>query len=354
MKTLLILLLMLPFSLFAQKNAYQISLNIKGAKGHTFYLMPIYGGLHNRDNIKPIDSIFPETDTFSLKGRFNDLAYYTLVKDSTRLFYPIILDTGIIRIEGNADSTVNTFNSYSYQNDILHDFGKEINPIIETLNESCKNQDMVQYESSTKMLKDTIIFYARKYPASYGIFSTASTFMNIDTVWGKKAFLLFSDIVTESEWGKQLRYQLYTYSATSFINSSFPTIKIYNLNKTPTQVVLKKNKIYLIDYWASWCTPCIKKLPELKKIYGKYKSKGFEIISFSLDLNYEAWVKAVKKHRIDWSNYASLKGDEAEDAKYFNINSIPYTILVGKGNKIIKLNPTEEEVEAYLKKNKTN
>jgi thiol-disulfide isomerase/thioredoxin len=147
-----------------------------------------------------------------------------------------------------------------------------------------------------------------------------------------------------------MAYKLYQYNIASITGSTFPIISAFDVNKKQKKVQLNPEKVYLIDYWASWCIPCVAKIPALKKLYAAYKSKGFEVISLSLDAGYDAWVNAIKKHQIPWENYSALNGFDAEDAKYFNVTAIPYTILVGEDNKIIKLNPREEEVEQYLKK----
>jgi thiol-disulfide isomerase/thioredoxin len=349
---LFIFLLFSAINVFSQ-NSFHVTGKINGATGHKFYLFNIYGGLHNNSNVNPIDSLISQADTFSFRGKFNEAQFYSLSMDTSKWFVPFIIDTGKILILGSADSFPSFRIRESWENEKLKLFGVNTNPLIYKMNEAAANENMKQYDSLLNTYFDSILVYTTRYPNSYGIFSKGYNFLGDDTrfkPFGKRWFPLVSDKLKNTAEGKQIAYMLYTYNIDSIKGNAFPNIETYDTAKRKTTFSLNPQNIYLIDYWASWCVPCVQKLPSLKKLYYDYKYKGFKIVSLSIDLNYEAWLNAIKKHEILWENYSSLIGTNAVDVKYFNIHAIPYTILVGKNNKIIKINPTEEEVEAYLKK----
>lgn len=106
-----------------------------------------------------------------------------------------------------------------------------------------------------------------------------------------------------------------------------------------------KGKVVLVDFWASWCIPCRKKVPSLKKIYSKYKTKGFEIYGISLDNYAEEWTTAVKEDRTSWLQVLDANG---ETATAWNVNYIPSTFLLDKTGKIIAINASEEELQKHL------
>ena len=108
-----------------------------------------------------------------------------------------------------------------------------------------------------------------------------------------------------------------------------------------------KGKVVLIDFWASWCVPCRKTIPSLKKVYSKYKVKGFEIYGISLDTDEYSWKKAVFDEGIKWLQVLDKTG---ETAGIWNVNYIPNTFLLDRTGKIVAVNPTEEELKTHLQK----
>jgi peroxiredoxin len=96
-----------------------------------------------------------------------------------------------------------------------------------------------------------------------------------------------------------------------------------------------RGKIVLIDFWASWCGPCRKEMPNVVKIYKKYKNKGFEILGVSLDQDKNRWTDAIKSDGMTWPQVSDLKHWESETAKQYGVQGIPYTVLIDKEGKII-------------------
>ncbi|MBE6192440.1 MAG: redoxin domain-containing protein [Rikenellaceae bacterium] len=111
-------------------------------------------------------------------------------------------------------------------------------------------------------------------------------------------------------------------------------------------VVEKKgNKYVLLDFWASWCGPCMGEMPYLKEAYAKYSKKGFEIYGVSFDRNAEAWKGAIKKQNMKWVNVSLLESFNNPAAEEYVVESIPTNFLIDCSNgEIIAKNLRGEEL----------
>ena len=112
--------------------------------------------------------------------------------------------------------------------------------------------------------------------------------------------------------------------------------------------ILGKEKLVYLDFWASWCGPCIRKLPELKEIYNKYSPQGFEIFAVSLDDNEDAWKNMINKHQLPWINLSSLDGWKCPAAVNYGISMIPKGFLINSEGIIIKDNINPESLVSVL------
>lgn len=110
-----------------------------------------------------------------------------------------------------------------------------------------------------------------------------------------------------------------------------------------------QGKYTLIDFWASWCPPCRKEMPNLVALYKQYKNKGFEIVGVSLDSEKDKWEKGIKDLNITWPQLSDLKGWQNEGAAMYGVNSIPHLVLVDKDGTIIAKNLHGEALNDKLK-----
>ena len=112
--------------------------------------------------------------------------------------------------------------------------------------------------------------------------------------------------------------------------------------------IYSKNKVTMIDFWASWCSPCRQFNPDLVKIYKKYHKKGFEILGVSMDTKHDAWVKAIKDDKLTWPNVSDLNGWDNVVGAAFYVRYIPQNIIVDQTGKIIGRQVEKDQLDAFL------
>lgn len=112
--------------------------------------------------------------------------------------------------------------------------------------------------------------------------------------------------------------------------------------------VIKTAKYTLIDFWASWCGPCMGEVPTLVADYAAYHEKGFEIYGVSLDRDAAAWKACLAKNNMTWPNVSDVKFWNCAPAKEYAVNSIPANFLVDAEGTIIARNLRGEDLTAKL------
>lgn len=105
--------------------------------------------------------------------------------------------------------------------------------------------------------------------------------------------------------------------------------------------ICEGKKYVLLDFWASWCGPCRREIPNLKEIYKKHGADGFDILSISIDKEEEPWLKAVKDEALEWNN---LRDTDHSIADLYHVTAVPTMYLVDSEGKLVAENLRGEEL----------
>lgn len=128
------------------------------------------------------------------------------------------------------------------------------------------------------------------------------------------------------------------------------TLKFTALDGRKVELAKLKGKVVLIDFWATWCGPCVAEIPNMKAAYAKLNPKGFEVIGISLDDDKAALQAMVKSKQLPWPQFFEDK-EENRYAKEFDVASIPTMWLVDKQGNLVDTNARdglEKKVEKLL------
>lgn len=130
-----------------------------------------------------------------------------------------------------------------------------------------------------------------------------------------------------------------------------PTFSLPDFEGTDVALssVLEDNEVVMIDFWASWCGPCIRQFPHLKQLYAEYAEKGFEIVGISLDSSHEDWAGAVEEHQPPWINLGEINEDGwGPISQDYGVRFIPHTYVLDDESCIMKKDLQPHELEDFL------
>jgi len=119
------------------------------------------------------------------------------------------------------------------------------------------------------------------------------------------------------------------------VGAKFPDFKETGLDGEELSVANYKGKVVLVDFWATWCGPCVSELPNVLATYEEFHSKGFEIVGISLDSDEQALKTFMERRKVTWRQFYDGKGWQNKLAGQYGIRSIPATFLLDGEGKIV-------------------
>jgi thiol-disulfide isomerase/thioredoxin len=180
---------------------------------------------------------------------------------------------------------------------------------------------------------------------------SASMLSLYSTTWGKEKtkelFEQFSNENKNSEFGEKI-IKYIELNKEPKVGDQFADFEMEDQNGNFRKLSDVKGKTVLLEFWASWCGPCLQENPNLVKTYKKYNPKGFEVFAVSLDSDKESWLKEIEKGNLIWEHVSDLKGRGNEASLIYGINGIPDNFLIAENGEIIGRNLRGEKLNQKL------
>ena len=323
-KLSLILLLVILFSCSGKKTTYYIHGNFKDSPSSTVYLIV-------SNNV--IDSSAVTADGFSFHGEAGipQLAYIADARTTRAAsqYCMMILEPGLLTVLPLEDSD-EYYVSGSKSNELLADLSRKSLELTKYYEEH-EEQEGIMEEIESKYNDLLTKGVNENHDLMFGLVCLRELAYEQDPEKTREMLDAFKSDISKSELWKSLDERNVKMLATS---TGKPYLEFSQTNADGKLISSKDimsdpgNKYVLIDFWASWCGPCMREVPYLKETYDKYNSKGFQILGVSLDRNRDAWLKAVSNNQMNWIQVSDLKYWENEVAVQYGINSIPANLLV--------------------------
>lgn len=212
----------------------------------------------------------------------------------------------------------------------------------------------LEIENYEKHKDELIEFIKKEMGTSMAIYPTSIRWGGEKNIAFLKALAKrFEAAHPHSEVAARINEKVNSLSANS-TGGKVAEIKMPDKNGNIVQLSSLNAKFILIDFWASWCTPCRRESILLGELYQKFKPEGFEIYGVGLESTKETWLKAVEKDKRVWINVSTFQEFKTPATFDYSVTSLPSNVLINGSGKVIAKNlhgkELKEAVESLFSK----
>ncbi len=344
MRKVLLILFFIPQFSFGQETALKIEISLKGMPDSTFFYL-------NEEN-KNVDSCFSKNETLNFTYYKKSVlpAGNLVISKDRKQGYIFWVENESIKLQGIYKdlSPLRTTNSTT-QNE-FREYMLSITSIKDSISKATRKFDSLRFRLNpdsniyqlkvsqfSSLLKQVNIDFIKKYPSS--IISTQTLFFEaqhkrFSNEEVLSSFKLLSPEQQNSTVGQGILKAVLLYQ-NPLIGEKAPDFTINDSKGNSVSLSEFKGKNIVLIFWASWCGPCIKEMPEIIKFYEKNRDTAIVFIAVSLDEKKDSWLTAIEKHSIPFINVSDLKGWMCEPALIYGVSGVPDNFLIDVNGNIV-------------------
>lgn len=194
-------------------------------------------------------------------------------------------------------------------------------------------------------IKEKTLHYADSLKSCYAITYLIGDFIlkNYDIDDAVKAYEGLDENVKKSAPGRDLDSRIQDMLSVN-VGGMAPNFTLPTPDDKKLSLYDLRGNIVLLDFWASWCSPCLAEMPNVKAIYEKHHADGLEILGVSLDKDGDKWRNAIETKELNWHHVSSLNEWSCPVARRYNVTGIPRMYIIDRDGKIIAQDLRGEEL----------